>query len=509
MKIRRALISVSDKTGIEQLAKGLVEQQVTLVASGGTARMLAKAGIPSIPVSEVTGAPEMLDGRVKTLHPRIHGAILADRRKPHHLAQLKAQGIVPIDLVVCNLYPFSKAVAGRDGSNSQVSEDEAIENIDIGGPAMLRAAAKNYKCVAVVVSPSRYAQILEEMRSRAGALSDETRAALAAEAFTHTAAYDIAISQWMSRPGTFPDKLFLGLDRMLDLRYGENPHQKGSFYAPSKPSWRKLGGKELSFTNLLDFDAAWRLVSEFQKAAVVIVKHTNPCGVATGRGVEEAYIRALESDERSAFGGIVASNRPVDGFAAKRITEIFTEIVIAPGFTQPALEILKTKKNLRIIQMPSPFSADLDLKSAADGYLVQSIDAPMNDRREDMMVAGRYEPKEEDWEDLLFAMAVVKHVKSNAVVFANNEQTVGIGGGQMSRVDAVELAARRAGTRAKGSVCATDGFFPMRDGLDAAVEAGARAIIHPGGSVRDSEIVAAADEHKVPMIFTGRRHFLH
>jgi phosphoribosylaminoimidazolecarboxamide formyltransferase/IMP cyclohydrolase len=283
----------------------------------------------------------------------------------------------------------------------------------------------------------------------------------------------------------------------------------GGFYVSTEPSWSQLGGKQMSFTNILDFDAAWRLVTEFQKPAVAIIKHTNPCGVAVGKGVEEAYMRALESDERSAFGGIVAANRPVDGFAAKRMTEIFTEIVIAPGFTQPGLEILKTKKNLRIMLAPAPFNASIEVKSAADGFLLQSVDDPMNDRREDMMVAGNYEPKEEDWDDLLFAMAVVKHVKSNAVVFANNGQTVGIGGGQMSRVDAVELAARRAGSRAKGSVCATDGFFPMRDGLDAAVEAGARAIIHPGGSVRDSEIVAAADEHRIPMIFTGRRHFRH
>jgi phosphoribosylaminoimidazolecarboxamide formyltransferase / IMP cyclohydrolase len=508
MKIKRALLSVSDKTGIEELARGLMELQVTLIASGGTGRLLAKSGIPSVPVSEITGAGEMLDGRVKTLHPRIHGAILADRRKPHHLAQLKSEGIVPIDLVVCNLYPFAQTVK-RAQVDGTVSEEEVIEQIDIGGPALLRAAAKNHKSVAVVVNPAKYQQVLDEMRSRAGALSDETRTALAAEAFAHTAAYDIAVSQWMSKPGLFPERIFLGLDRKFELRYGENPHQLGSFYVPREPSWRQLGGKELSFTNILDFDAAWRLVNEFDKPAVAIIKHTNPCGVAIGKGVEDAYVRALESDERSAFGGIVAANRPIDAFAAKRITEIFTEIVIAPGFTQPGIDILKTKKNMRIILAPSPFSTTLDLKSAAEGFLLQDLDQPRGDSRADMIVAGSYEPKEEDWEDLLFALAVVKHVKSNAVVFANNLQTVGVGGGQMSRVDAVELAARRAGDRAKGSVCATDGFFPMRDGLDAAVEAGARAIIHPGGSVRDSEIIAAADEHRLPMIFTGRRHFLH
>jgi phosphoribosylaminoimidazolecarboxamide formyltransferase / IMP cyclohydrolase len=509
VKIKRALLSVSDKTGIEELAQGLIDQQVTLVASGGTARMLAKAGIPALPVSEVTGAPEMLDGRVKTLHPRIHGAILADRRNPQHLAQIKGQGIVPIDLVVCNLYPFAQTLTKMSAGGSGTSEDEVIEQIDIGGPAMVRAAAKNHRSVAVVVSPDRYPQILEEMRSRAGAISDDTRRNLAAEAFAHTAAYDIAVSQWMGGGGAFPQKLFLGMDRKFDLRYGENPHQRGGFYAASELSWKQLGGKPMSFTNILDFDAAWRLVQEFDKPAVAIIKHTNPCGVATGSGVEEAYVRAVESDERSAFGGIVAANRPIDGFAAKRITEIFTEIVIAPSFTEPGLEILRAKRNLRIMQVPQPFGTGIEIKSAADGFLVQDLEEPRNDSREQMIVAGSYEPLDEDWDDLLFALAVVKHVKSNAVVFAKRGQTVGIGAGQMSRVEAVELAARRAGNKARRSVCATDGFFPMRDGLDAAVEAGARAIIHPGGSVRDSEIIAAADEHKVPMIFTGRRHFLH
>jgi phosphoribosylaminoimidazolecarboxamide formyltransferase / IMP cyclohydrolase len=507
MKIRRALLSVSDKTGLEELAKGLIEQQVAIIASGGTARMLAKVGIPSTPVSEVTGSPEMLDGRVKTLHPRIHGAILADRRNPQHLAQLKAQGIQAIDLVVCNLYPFSKTVENR--ANGHVSEDQAVEQIDIGGPAMVRAAAKNFRSVAVVVNPERYPEILEEMRSRAGALSDETRAALSAEAFAHTAAYDIAVSQWMLRSGDFPEKTFLRLDRKLELRYGENPHQKGGFYASAEPGWRQLWGKQMSYTNLLDFDAAWRLVCEFDKPAVAIVKHTNPCGVALGSSVEEAYTRALEADERSAFGGIVAANRSIDVFAAKRVTEIFTEIVIAPAFTQQGLDVLKGKKNLRVMLAPKPFASSIEVKSAADGYLLQQLEEPRNDRREDMVVAGSYEPNEEDWDDLLFGMAVVKHVKSNAVVFAKKGQTVGIGAGQMSRVDAVDLAARRAGNRGKGSICATDGFFPMPDGVEAAIDAGARAVIQPGGSIRDSEVIAVADERKVPMIFTGKRHFRH
>ncbi|MGQ0680236.1 MAG: bifunctional phosphoribosylaminoimidazolecarboxamide formyltransferase/IMP cyclohydrolase [Actinomycetota bacterium] len=507
MKIRRALLSVSDKTGLEELARGLLEQQVTLIASGGTARSLAKAGIPTTSVSEVTGSPEMLDGRVKTLHPRIHGAILADRRKPQHLAQLKAQSIQAIDLVVCNLYPFSKTVESR--LSGQATDDDVVEQIDIGGPAMVRAAAKNFRSVAVVVNPQRYTEILEEMKSRSGALSDDTRAGLSAEAFAHTAAYDIAVSQWMLRAGEFPEKTFLRLDRKLELRYGENPHQRGSFYAGAEPSWRQLWGKQMSYTNLLDFDAAWRLVCEFEKPAVAIIKHTNPCGVATGTSVEEAYSRALEADERSAFGGIVAANRSIDVFAAKRITEIFTEIVVAPAFTQQGLEVLKAKKNLRVMLAPKPFAANIEIKSVAEGYLLQQSEESRNDRRAEMTVAGSYEPSEADWEDLLFGMAVCKHVKSNAAVFARNEQTVGIGAGQMSRVDCVDLAARRAGNRAKASICASDGFFPMPDGVEAAIDAGARAIIQPGGSIRDAEVIAAADQRKVPMIFTGKRHFRH
>ncbi len=504
MKIKRALLSVSDKTGIEELARGLLEQQVSLIASGGTARMLAKAGIPTTPVSEVTGSPEMLDGRVKTIHPRIHGAILADRRKPQHLAQLKANDMTAIDLVVCNLYPFTKTI-----EKAGVTDDEAVEQIDIGGPAMVRAAAKNFKSVAVVVNPDKYPAILEEMKNRSGGLSDETRASLAGEAFAHTAAYDVAISQWMNRAGEFPERMFLKLDRAMDMRYGENPHQPGAFYTSGPPTWRQLWGKQMSFTNLVDFDAAWRLVNEFEGPAVAIIKHTNPCGVATGKSVEEAYLRALEADERSAFGGIVACNRPIDGFAAKRVTEIFTEIVIAPSYTQQGLEIFKTKKNLRVLLAPKIFGNPVEVNSAAEGYLLQKPDEIRNDKREDMIVAGSYEPAEEDWDDLLFGLTVVKHVKSNAVVFAKNGQTVGVGAGQMSRVDAVDLAARRAGNRAKGSICATDGFFPMPDGLEAAIEAGARAVIHPGGSVRDSEVIAVADKHKVPMIFTGKRHFRH
>ena len=502
MKIKRALISVSDKTGVTEFARGLADLGVSIVSSGGTARTLAKSGLQVSTVSEVTGAHEMLDGRVKTLHPKIHGGILADRRKPHHLAQLREEGIPPIDLVVCNLYPFGETLS-REGS----SEDDIIEQIDIGGPAMVRAAAKNYRSVGVVVNPSRYTEVLDEMRSRSGSLSDETRQKLAGEAFSHTAGYDIAISNWMNRDGVYPEKLNLALERKVLLRYGENPHQTGAFYAEGDPGWRQLGGKELSFTNILDIDAAWRLVNEFEEPAVAIIKHTNACGCATGTDIEDAYGRALECDPRSAFGGIVAANREVSSSAARRITEIFTEIVVGPSFSRDAIATFNQKRNLRIIEA-EPFDHASELRSLAGGVVVQEPDRGTVSRGE-MTVVTMVEPSEEEWRDLLFAWKVAKHTKSNAAVFAVNEQAVGVGAGQMSRVEAVEIAARRAGDRAKGACMATDGFFPKTDGVDAAVEAGARALIHPGGSVKDPEVIAAADQHGIPMVFTGRRHFRH
>lgn len=502
MKIRRCIVSVYDQTGLEELARGLTDLRVTIISTGGTARTLGRLGVPVVPVSEVTGEPEMLDGRVKTLHPRIHAAILADRRKPQHLAQLREHGITAIDLVVCNLYPFSDTVA-KEG----VAEDEAIEQIDVGGPAMVRAAAKNYRSVAVVVNPARYAEILEEMRARSGALSDATRARLSAEAFAHTAAYDVAVSRWMSRGERFPASAFLALRKGVDLRYGENPHQAGAFYADGDPGWKRLAGKELSYTNTLDLDAAWRLAGEFDRPAVAIIKHTNACGCATGRNVEEAYRRALECDPRSAFGGIVGANREVDGLTARKIVEIMTEIVVAPAFTREALGVFEQRKNLRVVRAGAPPSG-VEVRSAAGGFLLQEADLTAGGR-EGMTVPTRAQPSEQDWDDLLFAWRVVKHVKSNAAVFGAAGQAVGIGAGQTSRVEAVELAARRGGDRTKGSVCASDGFFPFRDGLDAAVEAGARAVIQPGGSVRDAEVVAAADEHGIPMAITGVRHFRH
>lgn len=503
MRIKRALISVSDKTGILEFAQGLAEQGVAILSSGGTARSLARSGVQVETVSHVTGVPEMLDGRVKTLHPKIHGGILADRSNAQHLSQLKEQNISPIDLVVCNLYPFAETVARDD-----VGDADIIEQIDIGGPAMVRAAAKNHRWVAVAVNPERYNEILDEMRSTSGALSEGTRTKLAAEAFAHTAAYDIAIANWMNTSEALPPKLFLAFEHRKDLRYGENPHQEGAFYHSSvDPEWIQHSGKELSFTNILDFDSASRLIAEFEQPAAAIIKHTNPSGVAVAENIEDAYRRAVECDPRSAFGGIVALNREVDDDTARLITEIFTEIVIAPKYSSRALQLLKEKKNLRIIEL-GPADANIEFRSIGSGVLAQSIDRG-EDPRADMIVAGTLQPFPEDWDDLLFAWKVVRHVKSNAVVLAAQRQAVGIGAGQMSRVEAVELAARRAGDRAKGTVCATDGFFPKPDGIEAAAEAGVRAIIHPGGSVRDSEVIAAADQHGIPMVFAGRRHFRH
>ncbi|MGI8425645.1 MAG: bifunctional phosphoribosylaminoimidazolecarboxamide formyltransferase/IMP cyclohydrolase [Actinomycetota bacterium] len=505
MKIKRALISVSDKTGIEDFARGLVAEGVSLIASGGTQRILARAGIPVGSVSEATGAPEILGGRVKTLHPKIHGGILADRRNLHHVTQLKEQEITPIDLVVCNLYPFAKTIEAEG-----VTDDEAIEQIDIGGPAMVRAAAKNFQWVGVVVNPDRYPAILEEMGSRAGSLSDETRASLAAEAFAHTASYDVVVSRWMNRgAGRFPQTLFIAMDRETKMRYGENPHQDGAFYADGEPGWQQLAGKELSFTNLLDLDAAWRVAAEFEETVVAIIKHTNPCGVATGESVEAAYRRAVECDPRSAFGGIVATNREIDGAMAGRMLETVavTDVVVAPSFTKQALQALKVKKNLRVIRCER-LNDFMDIKAAAGGFLLQDRDQGAY-TEDEMIVAGSTQPNEQDWADMLFAWKVCKHVKSNAAVLAINGQAFGVGAGQMSRVEAVALAVQRAGDRAKGCALATDGFFPFRDGIDVAVEGGATSIIQPGGSVRDSEVIIAADNYRVPMVFTGRRHFRH
>ncbi len=496
--VRRALISVYDKTGLSDFARGLADLGVTLLASGGTATALADAGIPVTPVESVTGAPEMLGGRVKTLHPRIHGGILADRGQASHRADLAAQGIEPIDLVVVNLYPFL--------------ERPSIETIDIGGPTMVRAAAKNHAWVGVVTDPGRYEAILGELRTNGGRLSAATRADLAVWAFAHTAGYDAAIVRWFD-PEPLPRHLVLPLEKVASLRYGENPHQAGARYRDRLGGgWLdgmvQHGGKELSFINLLDSEAAWRLVNSFDGPACVIVKHANPCGVAQGGGPADAYRKAFECDSLSAFGGVVALNRPLDDETAAAIGEVFTEVVLAPSFAPAALESLAKKKNLRLLECPPPVYGGIDLRRAGGGFLVQETDPPDEDRST-WKVVTKVGPTDEQLDDLAFAMKVCAATGSNAIVLAKGGVAYGIGAGQQSRVHSAEMAAKKADGRARGGVCASDAFFPFRDGVDTAVAAGAAAIAQPGGSVGDEKVIAAADEAGVAMVFTGRRHFRH
>jgi phosphoribosylaminoimidazolecarboxamide formyltransferase / IMP cyclohydrolase len=506
MKVQRALVSVSDKTGVVELCRGLAGCGVEILSSGGTASALGAEGVPVALVSDVTRAPEILGGRVKTLHPKIHGGILADRRNAAHMRQLEDYGIAPIDLVVCNLYPFERTVA-----DPGIGPGTALEQIDIGGPAMVRAAAKNWPSVVVVVDPARYEDVLSEIRAHGG-VSDEMRRRLAVEAFRHTAAYDSAISSYLGRADAFPQRLVLSYEKVDDLRYGENPHQAAAFYRNAGSpvgiaAAEKLHGKELSYNNILDADAAWRLATELDAPAAAIIKHSNPCGVAGRPTLAEAYARALDCDRTSAFGGIVAFNVTCDAATAAALIEVFTEVVVAPAYDDAALELLTTKRNMRILKAPAESPPGPEARTVSGGLLVQSPDAP--DGAERAEVVTKASPTEEQWHDLRFAWVVAKHVKSNAIVFAKDLAAVGVGAGQMSRVDSTELAARRAGDDAPGAVCASDAFFPFRDGLDAAVAAGAAAVIQPGGSVRDDQVIAAADEHGIPMLFTGRRHFRH
>lgn len=514
--IRRALISVSDKTGVVSLARELAGKGIEIVSTGGTARLLKESGVPVTGVSEVTGFPEILDGRVKTLHPKIHAGLLARRDVEEHRHQLREHGIQPFELVVISLYPF-RETAGRPG----VSFEEVIENIDIGGPAMIRAAAKNHRHVTVLVDPEDYGTVLSQIRERGG-VDDATRLRLAAKAFRHTAAYDALIAQYLSdRAGEgFPEKLTVTFDKVQDLRYGENPHQKAAFYreplaGPGRiAAAEQLHGKELSYNNIQDAGAAWEAVREFAEPAAVAVKHTNPCGVGVGSSLPEAYRKAYEADPVSIFGGIVALNRPVDQETAEQMKSLFLEIVIAPDFTPEALEVLKQKKNLRLLRMAGEGQGSGAEKTpwrftAADGgLLVQETDRKGLDRSECRTVTRRA-PSEEEWQELLFAWKVVKHVKSNAIVLAKDRRTVGIGAGQMNRVGAAEIAIRQAGERSRGAVLASDAFFPMKDTVEAAARAGITAIIQPGGSIRDEESIAEADRHGIAMVFTGIRHFKH
>ena len=518
-RIKRALISVSDKAGIVDFAKQLKGFGVEIISTGGTAKTLRDAGIEVRDVSDVTGFPEMMDGRVKTLHPKIHGGLLGVRGNPDHVAAMQQHGIEPIDMVVIDLYPFQETIK-REG----VTLEEAIEQIDIGGPAMIRSAAKNFRDVAVVTHKAMQDEVLDQLRKNSGALTLEFRAELAAFAFTTTFIYDAQISTYLtsdSSDGNCGDDseelgplMPVSLLKQFDLRYGENPHQSAGLYTSEDMTAgiaqaSVLAGKEMSFNNYLDADAAWQLVNDFDELACAIIKHTNPAGVATGTTAEEAYRKALETDPVSAFGGIVAFNREVDEQAARVLVEIFIEVVVAPAYADSALAVLKTKKNLRVLRIDStPSNTGLEYRQISGGMLVQTRDTHRLSST-DLKVVSKRPPTEEEIRALLFAWTVCKHTKSNAIVYAREGQTVGVGAGQMSRVDSVKLGAMRAQLPVKGSVLASDAFFPFRDGVDEAAKHGITAVIQPGGSMRDAEVIAAADEHNLAMVFTGVRHFKH
>ncbi len=553
-KIRRALISVSDKTGIVDFARELKNFGVEIISTGGTAMALRDAGLEVRDVSDVTGFPEMMDGRVKTLHPKIHGALLGRRDNPEHQKAMGEHGIEPIDLLVVNLYPFEQTTKRKE-----VTLEEAIEQIDIGGPAMIRSAAKNYHDVAVIVLPAQYTRVIDELNKHDGAVSLDTRNSLAREAFGQTSRYDMIVCAYLAGAfsrkeneaegmggsiggmdlagsdgigasvpatnidseefsietfrGSLPSRAEWTISKAANLRYGENPHQIAALYKTAVRSGianaELLSGKEMSFNNYVDADAAWQLVCDFDELACAIIKHTNPTGVALGASAEEAYRRALATDPTSAFGGIVAFNRTVDAAAARAVVEIFTEVIVAPDYDAPALEVLRAKKNLRVLRAGTPESATgLEYKHISGGMLVQTRDTHKL-KREDLKVVTKRDPTEDEIRDLLFAWTVCKHTKSNAIVYAREGQTVGVGAGQMSRVDSVKLGAMRAQLPVKNSVLASDAFFPFRDGIDEAAKNGITAVIQPGGSMRDAEVIAACDEHGVAMVFTGTRHFKH
>jgi len=556
-KIERALISLSDKTGAVEFARELSALGVQLISTGGTAKALREAGLEVTDVSAVTGFPEMMDGRVKTLHPKIHGAFLALRDNDEHLASMREHGIEPIDLVVINLYPFEQTVA-KDG----VSLEEAVENIDIGGPAMIRSASKNWRSVAVVTDPQLYGGIIDELKANDAQLSLKTRQRLAALAYTRTASYDLAISSYLAkqlsdedlefleplnplgnlmffeaeddwsgeRPAhhehesasPFADELELNLAKVTDLRYGENPHQKAALYSADEVGGiagaEQLHGKEMSFNNYVDAEAAWNLVQDFDERAVTIIKHTNPSGVGVGESNEEAYRRALSTDPVSAFGGIVAFNRPVDAEVAKSVIEVFSEVIVAPDYDAEALDIFRSKKNLRVLRIAGGNATvregvdrALEYKQISGGFLVQEQDNYKVSENE-LKVVSKKQPTDADLRAMLMAWRVCKHVKSNAIVIANEDQTIGVGSGQMNRVDSVRIAAMRAerfSLQIQGAALASDAFFPFRDNVDEAAKMGISAIIQPGGSVKDEDSIAAADEHEIVMVFTGIRHFKH
>jgi phosphoribosylaminoimidazolecarboxamide formyltransferase / IMP cyclohydrolase len=513
VRVARALISVSDKTGLEELARGLVELGVTIVSTGGTAAALADLGVPVVPVDEVTGHPEIMGGRVKTLHPRVHGGILARPDHEGDAADMREAGIEPIDLVVVNLYPFEETAARRPATDTEI-----IEQIDVGGPAMIRAAAKNHARVGVVTSPDQYADVLDELRARDGELSPELRRRLAGAAFQRTAGYDAAIAAWLVEGvDEFPDAYVGVFDKQRHLSYGENPHQRAAYYAERGARrhllsrTEQLHGRELSFNNLYDLDAGLGLLSEFELPACVIIKHNNPCGAAVASDVATAYQRARDCDPVAAYGGVVVVNRTVDAALGEMLAGTFVEVLCAPGYDDAALAALTVKPNTRILRRSERRRrnpGERDLRRVIGGLLVQDRDVESEDRSQ-MKVVTKRAPTDAEWGDVLFAWRVAKHVKSNAIVLARDLVTVGVGAGQMSRVDAVRLALEKAQTPTEGAVLASDAFFPFADGPEAAITAGVGAIIQPGGSIRDDEVFDAADAAGVAMVVTGRRHFRH
>lgn len=512
---KRALISVSDKTGVVDLAKELVGMGVEIISTGGTAKALLDAGIKVINVSDIIGFPECLDGRVKTLHPKVHGGLLAIRSNSEHMRQIKELGIEPIDMVIINLYPFKQTILKPD-----VELEDAIENIDIGGPTMLRAAAKNYQDVTVIVNPGDYKVVLDELKT-SGDVSIKTKFKLAYKVFEHTSHYDTLISQYLrNKLGEefFPETLSLTFEKVQDMRYGENPHQKAVFYKEvgantgTITATKQLHGKELSYNNINDANGALELLKEFDEPTFVAVKHANPCGVASGVNIYEAYIKTYEADPVSIFGGIIAANREIDGRTAEEINKIFIEIIIAPSYSEEALQILTQKKNIRVLQLDNisaKIPADTyDMKKVAGGLLVQNYNNELVNEDEIKCVTEK-QPTEAQMKDLLFAMKVVKHTKSNGIAFAKDMQSIGIGPGQTNRVAAVKIAVDYGGERTKGAVLASDAFFPFADNIDAAAAAGISAIIQPGGSVKDQEVIEACNKYGIAMIFTGMRHFKH
>lgn len=519
-EIKRVLISVTDKSGIVEFARGLHSFGTEILSTGGTASQLRKSGVPVTDVSDYTGFPEMMDGRLKTLHPKIHGGLLALRDNESHMQALREHGIDPIDMAVINLYRFEDTVA-KEGCTLE----HAIENIDIGGPTMLRAASKNYRFVSVVTDPEDYPKIIAEMTQTGGKISEATNFELAKKTFQLTARYDVAISNYLGLLGgqgaekrEFPDTFSFQFARAQDLRYGENPHQRAAFYRERDPrlsalsNARQLQGKELSYNNIMDGDAAWQIASDLPLPGVVIIKHANPCGAATSDGdMAEAFRKAMAGDPVSAFGGIVALNRPVDRNAAEELVKTFFEVIIAPGFAADAVELLGTKKNVRVLEIPetcSTRSAGYDYRRVMGGLLIQDRDMDDFDIRKAKVVTKRM-PTEDELQALDFAWRIVKHVKSNAIVYTTKDQLVGVGAGQMSRVDSVKIAGMKALLPTTGCVLGSDAFFPFRDGLDMAAQAGITALIEPGGSIKDDEVIRAADEHGMAMIFTGIRHFKH